>query len=129
MKILRWDFGLLLLRVGFGTFMLFGHGWSKLANFSQIAPSFPNPIGVGSSVSLALTVFAEVFCSAAVILGLFTRVVTVPLVITMLVAALVVHGADPMSKKEFALLYFFAFSTLFFTGAGDFSLDKLINKK
>ncbi len=122
------DIGLLILRLGFGGFMLFSHGWSKLVNFSEIAPNFPDPIGLGGQVSLALAVFAEVFCAAALMLGIFTRFVSIPLIITMLVAAFIVHSADPIGKKEFALLYNFVFMALFFTGAGDFSVDKFLKK-
>lgn len=118
------DIGLLVLRVGFGMMMLFGHGWSKLINFGQIAPTFPDPIGLGGSVSLALTVFAEVFCAIAIIAGLFTRYAAIPLVICMVVAAVVVHSGDPWGKKEFALLYAIPFLTLFFTGPGNLAIDK-----
>jgi putative oxidoreductase len=120
--------GLLILRVGIGGFMLFGHGWSKLLNFGQMATSFPDPIGVGSQISLALTVFAEVFCAFFIMIGLFTRYTVVPLVITMLVAAFIVHGGDPWGKKEFCLLYAIPLISLFFTGPGDFSVDKFRSK-
>jgi len=116
--------GLLLLRLAAGGMMLFGHGWAKLIDFSDVAPNFPDPLGLGSNnFSLALAVFAEFFCAAAVMIGIATRLAAVPLVITMLVAAFVVHGDDPWAKKELALLYVAPFLTLVFTGAGKFSFD------
>ena len=51
-----------------------------------------------------------------------------PPVITMLVAAMVIHGADPFAKKEFALLYFFGFLAITLLGAGKYSLDGKLNK-
>jgi putative oxidoreductase len=116
--------GLLFLRVTAGGMMLFGHGWAKLTGFSDLAANFPDPLGMGSStISLSLAVFAEVFCAAAVVVGVATRWVSIPLVITMLVAAFVVHGDDPWAKKELALVYAAPFLTLVFTGAGKFSFD------
>lgn len=122
------DLGLLLLRVATAGFLLFGHGWGKLANFGARAPGFRDPLGVGSEVSLALAVFAEVFCALLVIAGAFTRLALVPMIITMLVAAGVVHAADPWAKKELALLFAVPFITLLLTGPGKFSVDGLRRK-
>src|SRR6056297_1058602 len=117
------SFGLLIIRLACGGLMLATHGWGKLTGFSEKSSQFADPLGVGSETSLALAILAEVFCAAAVILGLFTRVAAIPLVITMLVAAFLVHGDDPFQKKEFALLYAIPFFALVFTGAGKFSID------
>ena len=108
--------------------MLIGHGWGKLAGFSKMHESFPDPLGVGSTLSLSLAVGAEVFCSIALIIGLLTRAATIPLAITMLVAAFLVHADDPWAKKEFAILYLIPFICLFFTGAGRHSLDEKFSK-
>lgn len=109
--------------------MLFQHGWPKLNNFAALATSFADPLGVGSKISLALTVFSEAFCAAALIVGFLSRLATVPLLITMLVAAFIVHGADPFAKKEMALLYASGFLTLILTGPGEFAVDGLFKKK
>ena len=103
--------------------MLLGHGWGKLTSFAERSSSFPDPLGIGSLLSMALATGAEAFCALAVILGFATRWAAVPLMVTMLVAALIIHGDDPWAKKEFALLYFPPFATLFFAGAGRYSLD------
>ncbi|MBM65829.1 MAG: 1-pyrroline-5-carboxylate dehydrogenase [Myxococcales bacterium] len=117
------DLGLLFLRVSVGAFMLLGHGWPKLANFAAKSAHFPDPLGVGSSLSLSLAIVGEVLAPLLIILGLFTRLATVPLIITMVVAAVMVHGGDPWAKKEFALLYALPAIALLFTGAGRHSLD------
>lgn len=121
--------GLLVLRLGAGGFML-THGWGKLSNFSELSEKFPDPLGIGSSlVSLSLAVSAEFFCAILVMAGLATRLATIPLMITMLVAALIVHADDPWQKKEFALLYCVTFATLFATGPGALSIDALVAKR
>lgn len=117
------DIGLLVLRLGAGGFMLFAHGAKKLARYAELSESFSDPLGVGPAASLALAVFAEALCALLVMAGAATRLAVVPLIITMLVAALIVHGDDPWSKKEFALLYALPFATLGLTGAGRFSVD------
>ena len=120
------NFGLLILRLGFGLLITFSHGWEKLMNFTEKAAHFPDPLGIGGSISLGLTVFAEVFCGIAIAVGLLTRLSTIPLIIMMLVAIFVIHGDDPFGKKEFALLYLIPFVALMFTGPGRFSLDWIL---
>jgi putative oxidoreductase len=117
------DVGLLLLRVGVGLLMLTQHGWGKMMSFSEKAAIWADPIGVGPEASLALAILAEVLCAAFVVIGLATRGAAVPLVITMLVAAFIVHWDDPFQKKELALLFLIPFLTLIMTGAGKYSID------
>ena len=123
----------LVLRLVFGLFMLAGHGWRKLIGFSDIAEGFMDFMGLGSTVSLGLAVFAEVVCAALVALGLFTRAALIPLIITMGVAAFIRHGPDPLfmgsgPSKEPALLFMGAFLAIFLAGPGKFSLDAMIRK-
>ena len=120
------NLGLLLLRLGFGGTMLFAHGWSKLGKYAVLAASFPDPMGLGSEATLVLAIFAEVFCSALLMIGLGTRLAVIPLIITMLVAGFIVHAADPFAKQELAFLYLLPFIFLFLAGAGRYSLDGLI---
>lgn len=121
--------GLLALRAGVGAMMLLGHGWGKLVSFSASSATFPDPLGVGSTASLALAIFGEVLCAALLVVGLFTRLAAIPFLATMLVAAFVVHADDPWAKKELALLYAAPALTLFFTGAGAFSIDGRLRRR
>ena len=67
-----YSLGLLLLRVSVGSMMLLGHGWGKLTSFAERSSSFPDPLGIGPSLSMALATGAEAFCALAVILGFAT---------------------------------------------------------
>lgn len=120
--------GLLILRVLVGITML-THGLAKLTSFSEFSATFPDPIGLGSTLSLILIIGAEVGCSLFVIVGAFTRLATIPLMFSMLVVLFVVHASDPFQVKELPLLYLGIYILLFFTGAGRISLDSLISKK
>ena len=64
------DFGLLIARVSLGGMMITSHRLPKMSKFSMISDKFPDPLGVGSATSLSIAIFAEVFCSAFLILGL-----------------------------------------------------------
>lgn len=123
------DVGLLVLRLGVGSFMMFGHGWGKLSSFAEKADTWADPLGIGPTLSLSLAIFAEFFCSLGLITGTATRLAAIPLLTTMLVAAGIVHANDPWAKQEFALLFAWTFITLIFAGPGKFSVDALISKK
>jgi putative oxidoreductase len=119
--------GLLLLRVSAGGFML-THGFPKLQRILAGEFQFGDPLGLGPEVSLVLAVFAEFVCSILLVLGLGTRLASIPLIVTMAVAAFISHGADPFGRKELALMYLVAYVVLLLNGAGKFSLDKMIGK-
>lgn len=116
-----------LLRLGFAG-LLATHGYGKLQSFLAGDHDFPDPLHVSPAVSQGLTIFAEFFCSILMILGLFTRLASVVLIICMLTIAFVIHGKDPLGDKEHALLYAIAFITIFLTGPGKYSLDARLYK-
>lgn len=128
MEIIMQNIGLLVLRLGAGLTMLLAHGWPKLSNFTAVSAKFPALFGLSPEINLSLAVFSEVFCSVALILGVLTRWVSIPLIVTMLVAFFIVHGNDPFKAREMAFMYLLCYSTLFFTGGGDYSIDRLIKK-
>jgi putative oxidoreductase len=121
-------FALLVLRLGVGLAMMVNHGFDKLTHFSRIAPRFADPFNIGSTTSLAMVVFAEFFCAAFIIIGLFTRLASIPLVIAMSVALFSAHKGDFFGKGEAAGLFLTCFIVLLFTGPGKVSLDRLIAK-
>ena len=120
------DIAILILRVSIGVFMLI-HGWPKFQKLLGDGPiKFPDPLHIGATFSLILTVFAEVLCSVFIILGLGTRLGAFPLFITMLVAVLVVHSGDSFSDRESALQYLLVYLVLLVSGGGRYSIDKMM---
>lgn len=65
------------------------HGVQKLMSYDELSVSFPDPVGVGSRLSLQLAIFAELLCSLGVITGLLFRLAVIPVIVTMSVAAFV----------------------------------------
>ena len=119
---------MLLLRVVFGLLMITKHGYDKMMKFSTLQYQFYNFLGLGTKTSLVLAIFAEVLCALFIVLGLFTRFATIPLIILMLVAIFGANAGKPLIESELALLYLGAFVTLLFCGPGRISIDGMINK-
>ena len=122
------NLGLLVLRLWIGFSMLLNHGVEKLQSFSDTAPNFPDPLGIGHPASLALAVFAEFFASLLVILGLVTRWGALVLAIDMAIAFVGVHKGilSGQGSGELAFMYLMGYVTLLLAGPGSFSLDKVL---
>ena len=118
---------LLVLRLGFGI-LLAHHGYQKFSNFHQTAGFMPEFMGLGKSVIAGLVIFAELFCGIFIILGLFTRLACIPIIILFCVIIFKITGADYFGKSELPTAYIIPFIALLFTGAGKFSVDHMISK-
>jgi len=118
---------MLLLRLAVGGLMIH-HGYDKLIHFSTYQGQFIDFMGLGQKISLSLCVFAEFFCSAFIILGLFTRLAAIPLIINMCVIIFKVLEADVFGKAESAVLYLAGFIVLLLVGAGKASVDGMVGK-
>lgn len=121
-------FSMLALRVTLGVFMILNHGLPKLMSFAHKAQTFSDPLGVGKSASLGMAVFAEVFCSVFLIMGLFTRLALIPLLILAAVIVFRIHLHDGSGKLELPVFYLVGYLVLMFCGPGRVSIDGLIGK-
>ena len=122
---------ILALRILFGI-LLMSHGVQKWANYDVMSGSFPDPLGIGSQLSLVLAIFGEMVCSMAFIFGFLYRLAMSAASDVykrqMCIAFFVVHGSDPFAVKELAFIYLVVFILLYIAGPGKFSLDHFIAK-
>lgn len=120
------DLGLLVLRLVFGGSMLWLHGWSKLLNLVNDRTAFPDILGIGHTPTLLLVIFAEVICSALLVVGAFTRTAALVIAVDMGVAFFVVNSArlTGPTNGELPFLYLTGAFVLLLAGAGKYSIDK-----
>ena len=97
---------LLALRVLFGVLLL-SHGIAKVNDFAALSEVFPDPLGLGSRISLTLAILGALFCSVG----------------------FVVHGDDPFAVKELAAIYLSVFVLMYISGPGNYALDRLIAER
>lgn len=116
---------LLAMRMIFGLLMM-SHGMAKWAHFDTLSATFPDPLGLGSEVSLVLAIFGEAICSAGFIVGAFYRLAMIPMIFTMGMVVFVVQHGDPFATKELAVIYLLVFVLMYIAGPGKFALDRLI---
>lgn len=122
------DVGLLILRVGSGLFLAFGHGLGKM-------PPSEGFIGGAEKLGFPMPFFfawmaglSEFFGGLLIALGLFTRPAAFFVTCTMATAAFLRHADDPFGTKEKALLYFIIGIFFMLAGGGKYGLGKVIFK-
>jgi len=132
-KPINLDLGLLVARVGVGASMLILHGWGKLQGgpdvWEKLGGQMQN-LGIDFLPTMwgFMAMFAEVFGSALLILGLFFRPAALLLIATMIVASLrhltLPAGADGAGWQgaSHALELLAVFAALFFTGPGRYRI-------
>ncbi|MBC7556950.1 MAG: DoxX family protein [Chryseobacterium sp.] len=120
---------LLFLRIFIG-FAMFTHGYPKLQKLlSGEEVQFFNLFGIGAKASLALAIFAELICSIFLILGLFTRTFSIPLIITMFVAGFLANSSGVFADRELAFVYLAIYILILVLGGGKYSIDALMGQR
>jgi len=126
------SFSLLFLRLALA-YGFYEPALTKWSNFSATVEWFTQ-LGIPfASLITFLTASFEIVAVLLLSLGLFTRFISIPLMIVMLSAILFVHIGNGFSVGEngfeIPLYYFIFLGILLSRGAGKFSLDFLFFKK
>jgi putative oxidoreductase len=129
------------LVIGFG---FLAHGWAKYsrgpANFARLLQQIGTPLPVPTAWTVTML---EIFGGLALLIGAFVAIVSVPLIVTMLVAMFTVHvrygfssintiGLTPAGPAfgppgyEINLLYIAGMIALSILGPGVMSVDGLL---
>lgn len=118
----------LLLAYGF-----YEPAMNKLADINEIGEWFAGMGLPAPHFQAYLATFTECAGVLLLFLGLGTRIITVPLIITMIVAIKTVHWENGFSAGdngyEIPLYYMLMLLSLLLTGGGKFSLDHILAKK
>lgn len=126
----------LLMRLFVGYFFL-ESGWGKIHNLDTFTQRFAEWGIPAPAFNAALSGYTEVIGGLFVMLGLATRLVSIPMVVNMVVAIVTVKlkkvgGLDDFVELD-EPLYALAFLWLIFSGPGwvsiDHWLDKVLRKK
>lgn len=118
--------GPLLMRLVFGYFWL-ETGWAKLHNLSGFTERFVNWGIPFPALSATVSALTELAGGGLLMLGLFTRLTAIPMIINMIVAIALVVIKNVHSLDDFAELDEVTYSLIFFwllmAGPGKVSVD------
>ncbi len=122
----------LLARIAIG-FVFIESGWGKLQHLPKIVDYFTE-LGIPfPQIQAPFVAGVELVCGALLLVGLLTRVASIPLIGTMVVAILTakkedIHTlTDLLGMSEFLIIV--ALVTLVFSGAGTLSVDNFCCKR
>lgn len=125
-------FAMLLARVSVG-YIFAETGWGKLHNLEKITQFFTQ-LGIPfANIQAPFVATVELVGGAMVLIGLFARVASIPLIGTMVVAIITAKMGDIAGVTDFFMLPEFllilVFLWIFTSGPGLFSVDQLVCKR
>ncbi len=115
--------------------MLFQFGLKQLAGFHEFKNTFPSVLEMSSEMGLIVMIAIEIICSLCIMAGLFTRIMSVPPFLAMLVAQIYLIaepattvGLMPWQQQNYLPVMFMGFFFfLFLAGPGKISVDYLLS--
>lgn len=126
------DLALLLGRLAVGLVFM-STGWGKVHSIDKVTGFFASLHIPAPHFHAYLVGYSELLCGTAIVLGLLTRLATIPLVVSMVVAILTakradLHGLfDLVGFDEFT--YLVVLVMLAILGPGGWSIDRAIGKR
>jgi putative oxidoreductase len=121
----------LLMRLFLGYFFL-ETGWGKIHNLAQMTERFTEWGIPAPAFNAALSGWTEFIGGTLVLVGLGTRLISIPMLINMVVATLTVRLKKVAGLDDFVELdeplYALGFLWLIFAGPGKASLDELVER-
>lgn len=122
LAVVRFFTGMLILLHGLMVF--------DAASMQKMAASLGDGMGLPFPTLMAyLAKGSEFFGGLLFAMGIFTRFVSIPLIITMLVAVFGSHQGQISGEGEHAFLFLLIFVLFFFLGSGKWSVDFLLGRK
>jgi putative oxidoreductase len=125
-------FALLLGRLAVGLVFL-STGWGKVHNVEKVTEFFTSLHIPAPGLNAVVVGWSELLCGAALVIGLFTRLATIPLMVSMVVAILTakrgdIHGFFDLIAFE-ETTYVLVLVMIAILGPGSISVDHLLAKK
>jgi putative oxidoreductase len=123
---------LLLGRLAVGLVFL-STGWGKVHNVEKVTEFFTSLHIPAPGLNAVVVGWSELLCGAALVIGLFTRLATIPLIVSMIVAILTakrgdIHGFFDLIAFE-ETTYLLVLVMIAILGPGSISIDHLLAKK
>ena len=123
---------LLLGRLAVGLVFL-STGWGKVHNVEKVTEFFTSLHIPAPGLNAVVVGWSELLCGAALVIGLFTRLATIPLIVSMIVAILTakrgdIHGFFDLIAFE-ETTYLLVLVMIAILGPGAISIDHLLAKK
>ena len=126
---LLFNTAMLLFRAVVSLEMIVVHGFKKLGIGVAQAEQVPNPLNLPDTFNYAFAVSANIFFPFLVLIGLCTRLSTLPTLAVTLTGYFVLHWHDAALVRDTPCIYSAIFLLILALGPGKYSTDNYIFKK
>lgn len=120
---------MLFFRIAVSLEIILVHGFKKLGIGVATAEKVPNPLHLPETFNYAFAVAANIFFPFLVLLGLCTRLATLPTLAVTLTGYFVLHWNDAALVRDTPFIYSVIFLFILALGPGKYSVDNYIFKK
>jgi putative oxidoreductase len=123
------DSGMLLLRIAVSLEIAIVHGFKKIGVGVAQSENIPNPLHLPKAFNNVFAIAANIIFPFFVLIGLFTRLATLPTLAVTLTGYFVVHWNDSLLQRDTPFIYSLIFLVILILGPGKYSIDNAIYKK
>ncbi|MCL9806979.1 DoxX family protein [Flavobacterium amniphilum] len=117
------DLSILFFRVVISLQLIVVHGLKKIGIGTEIAEKVPNPFHFPELINQSFAICSSILFPLLVIIGLYTRLATIPILIVTLSGYFIVHWNDTLLERDVPFMYSICFLLIFLTGPGKYALD------
>jgi putative oxidoreductase len=127
----RKDYGIIFLRLIIGWRLIDGtqdnvFSWDRMLEFRDFLEQHSVPFPL---LAANVSVWCQFICGILYLVGGFTRVAALLMIINFVMALLIVHGGLTFEQSFDALMMLFGSIFFLFSGAGKFSVDESLGKR
>ena len=123
------NFSMLLFRTAASLEIIFVHGVKKLNIGAAEAEKIPNPLHLPEAFNDAFAVSANIVFPLLVLIGLCTRLATLPTLAVTLTGYFILHWNDAALVKDTPFIYSVIFLLILLLGPGKYSVDNYLYNK
>ncbi|MDB5200865.1 MAG: DoxX family protein [Ferruginibacter sp.] len=122
------NIGMLFFRIAVCLEMILVHGLKKLGISATEAEKIPNPLHLPEFFNDGFAMSANILFPFLVLIGLYTRLATIPTLAVTLTGYFVLHWNDAALVRDTPFMYSAAFLLILLLGPGKYSVDNYISK-
>ena len=122
-QVMSFDVIILFFRVAVSVQLIVVHGLKKIGIGTQMAEKVPNPFLLPDGLNQIFAIASNLVFPLFIIVGFYTRISTIPILIVTLSGYFVVHWHDSLLENDVPFMYSVSFLLIAFAGSGKYSID------
>lgn len=120
---------MLFFRITVSLEMIVVHGFKKLGIGAAEAEKIPNPLHLPEAFNNMFAIAANIFFPFCVLIGLCTRLATIPTLAVTLTGYFIFHWNDAALVRDTPGIYSLVFLLILILGPGKYSIDNYIYRR